>query len=61
MEHKAKNCANVFSGALWAIGHRLIFGGSNTNNLDSVANVVLRGEQACDLSMPSSKYYIYPI
>lgn len=47
------NCANPFSGALWALGHRLIFEWSNTNNLDIVANLVLRGEKACDLLISS--------
>lgn len=30
IEHKGMNCANALAGALWAIGLRLIFGGSNT-------------------------------
>lgn len=53
LEHKQMNDENPLSGALCASGHRLVCEQNNTNNLDIVANLVLRGEKACDLLISS--------
>lgn len=51
---KEMNCANGLRGTLWATGHRLVFGWINSNNLNIAANLILGGEQACDLWFHSS-------
>ena len=53
LEHKQMNYENPLSGAFCASGHRLICEQNNTNNLDIVANLVLRGEKARDLLISS--------
>lgn len=53
LEHKQMNYENPLSGVLCVSGHRLICEQNNTNNLDIVANLVLRGEKTCDLLISS--------
>lgn len=48
IKHKEMNCAGGLCG-LWALGQWLILGWINSNNLNIAADLILRGEQACDL------------